>query len=129
LRLQISNNGWLPMSLPLYSALQQLNANSANVRSFTVVRDRPTPLQLLQLNVDHSALTPTTGVSSLLQMFNSAPVLQYLSCNNCSLEVRTQHTARALLLNQRDGFSITPGVCVCVRCSSVVVPIAAASWT
>jgi len=96
LRLQISNNGWLPMSLPLYPALVQLQASSANVRSFTL--SDPT-LKLQQLVLDHSVLTPLlkdmTQTDMLLELLAHTTALQYISCNNCSLQVRSHTDSQA----------------------------------
>ena len=123
-RLQISNNGWLPMSLPLYPALVQLQASNANVRGFRFDTSQKS-FQLQQLVLDHSVLAEPPGSTplwdALLILFRYTQALQYLSCNNCSLQVRTPP---ALSISNAVGelpryclyFSVSYFLCIAVVC-------------
>jgi hypothetical protein len=102
------------MSLPLYPALVQLQASGANVRGFTF----PTSLKsfrLQQLVLDHSVFAQPPGSTplwdALITLFRYTQALQYLSCNNCSLQVRSPP-----LLSSND-----PHVRTRTRCAAEIV--------
>ena len=121
MRLQISNNDWLPMSLPLYPALVQLQASSANVRGFSFPSS-PTAFKLQQLVLDHSVLAQPPGSTplwdALLTLFRYTQALQYLSCNNCSLQVRWPPCSSAATLRGRLVHVVLPVFCVFTFLSS-----------